>query len=84
MKVTVIEKERKSINWRELPLGTVVEFVDGVQAVVVNDKDGKDGKGMLLLNYRDGSDFLDIAAGYKTEPVAKIVGKLTGVTVEEI
>lgn len=81
MKITVNNKKiEQNINWCELPTGTVVEHNDGVVSLVYSEKGTKQ---LFLLNYTGGETWLGgQAAGYRTVPVAKVLGVIKEIVVE--
>jgi len=70
------EKKQKPIDWRTLPARTVIEFEDGVEAVVFDD--GEHPR-LFLLSYVSGDPWFMLADGYEDVPVKKVLG-----TIEEI
>ena len=75
MKVTVnTKKENLSIN--EMETGTVFEYKDGSIGLKLCTE------GVLLLSYTGGNLWLDLAKGYLTMPVEKVLGQLTEIIVE--
>lgn len=83
MKITAKPKvkEAQKINWRELPIGTIVRFTDDVTAMVFSNSDSTKRR-LLLLNYTDGTLWLREALGYKTITIAEVLGVLTEMVVE--
>lgn len=83
IKVTVRknEKTEEKIDFEKLPFGTVVEFHDGVKAVVYQgvSLEGKT-KEMLLLNYLEGYEPAQ-ALGYKSHKIIKVLGTIKEVIV---
>lgn len=79
-KITVRESEKKQapIDWRTLPVGTVIEFEDRVKAVVFGGDHVADNR-LVLLAFPDGDPWFVSALGYEKEAVAKVLG-----TIEEI
>ena len=85
MKVTVkpkTQKENQKVPFDEIPVGYVyvAKYTNGPIALKLNC-----GEAVLLRHYDDlpGSDFFEIAAGFKGEPAIKVLGKLTELIVEE-
>ncbi|KKN66052.1 hypothetical protein LCGC14_0475300 [marine sediment metagenome] len=84
MKVTINKKpvkvEEKVIDWKTLQGGTVVKFCDKSVGLVY-DKSAKFEKGMVIIS---GIDRPTIADGYRSMEITKVLGKLTGIIVDEI
>ena len=79
MKVTIepkVEAPKKCTKDVDLEVGTVFEYRGGVVAVRIKNNR------VLLLNRPDGNNYLELAQGYLGCTIEKILGKLTGITVE--
>lgn len=89
MKITEVKNKAKvqeTIDWRKLDLGTVIEFMTGAKAVVMRDANDRDRQGLLLLVHGGGAnnlDYYETASGYKSVPVARIIGKIEEIIVKE-
>ena len=90
MRITVKEKEQvelKTFNLVDLEPGTIIQFAisDSPVGLVISNGMG-DNNIVLLCHYADkvNNDWFEIARGWKTMPITKILGKLTGITVEPI
>ena len=80
MKITVRRKnpeKKKAINPVDISTGTIFEFDDKTIGLKLHNEE------IVLLNYVDGSTWCELASGYKTEPVTKILGRLSEIIVEE-
>ena len=88
MKITEIINEvvQESIDWRKLDLGTVIEFITGVKAVVMRDANDRDRPGLLLLTHGDvrDTDYYETASGYRGVPVVRVIGKIKEIIVEAV
>ena len=87
MKITVNEKpvEEKPIDWRKLPIGTVVGFENG--AVGITYLDFSDGRrGIILVQGCEGCNYgPERLAVYEDDvAIVRVLGKLTEIIVEEL
>ena len=85
----IIIKEKKSVQLKtfsfvDLEPGTVIQFAifDSPTGLVISN--GTDGKDIVLLCHIPEHDWFEIARGWKTMPIAKVLGKLTEIVVEPI
>lgn len=77
MKITILPiKLTQMPIISEMKTGTVFEFEDGVSALKLSEGQ------VLLLNYRTGETYLDLAKGYLSVPIKKILGQIVEVVVE--
>lgn len=88
MKITINRKEKcqGEIDWKTLPVGTVVEFETGIRAVRYDgyskmSDDQCEPQLLLLATVYD--IVFDQAAGYLDIPIVKVLGKITEIIVEE-
>lgn len=77
MKITMAQtKLSKMPTIQKMETGTVFEFVDGVIALKLTNEQ------VLLLTYTSGNTYLDVAKGYLTKPIKKILGQIAEIVVE--
>ncbi|KKK56720.1 hypothetical protein LCGC14_3061700 [marine sediment metagenome] len=83
MKITIKNKEKhpKIIIWQSFPCGTMIEFNDGIRAMVIENV--YEQKELLLLSHWLNGGRFELARKYKTYPVAKILGTIKEIIVEK-
>jgi hypothetical protein len=83
MKITIKEsvQKQKKIKLEELEPGTIIEFdvIDSPSGLVFDSTKGKE---ILLLTLAPDIPWFEIAMGWKTMPIRKILGKLTEIVVD--
>lgn len=80
MKITIRPKKEvveKKITLNEIKPGAIFEYDGGVVALKVRYNE------VVLLKYTQGDDWFELADGYKTEPVKRILGRLDEIIVVE-
>lgn len=86
MKITIVENdqsEQKEINLQDLEPGTVFEFVGGAIGLAILNVDADQNEAVLLIHGGGGDTWFKLALGFKHAIIEKVIGKLTGITVEE-
>jgi len=90
MRITIKEKksiQSKPVKLQDLKPGTIIQF-DISQSptglVISGDKDGNDIALLCHDHDTDDGDWFQIAMGWKTMPIAKVLGKLTEIIVEPV
>lgn len=81
--VKKIEREKKDVNWHELPRGTVVQLVDGIKAIVCAGLPDWNPY-LLILAYSDGSPYFGQAIDTESYRVEKVLGAVTNIDVEGV
>jgi len=77
MKITKREPKELEKSFKKIEPGTIFKYEDGVVALKI------DGNEAVLLNYlADKSDRFELAKGYKTFAIKRILGKLVEIVVE--
>lgn len=78
MKITIKPKEKveEVITYDNLKPGTVFEYRTGVIALKLDH-----GEAVLLKHTIEGLDYFDVAVGYKTSPIRKILGHVDEIIV---
>jgi len=87
MKITIKEKEQvqsKTFSLINLEPGTIIQFAIANSPIGLVISNGTGGKDIVLLCHTVGDDWFEIARGWKTMPIAKVLGKLTEIVVEPI
>ena len=89
MRITIKEKrsvQSKPINLEDLEPGMVIQFGIDKSPIGLVISDGKGGNDIVLLcHYADDDNgWFQIAMGWKTMPIVKILGKLTEIVVESV
>lgn len=76
MKITVREKQEKTIPYDEIKPGQVYEIENGTKLLKLKEQNA------IVLSYSDGRDWLGIARGLKIFPAVKILGTIKEIIVE--
>ena len=89
MKITIKEKEQvqsKTFSLINLEPGTIIQFAIANSPIGLVISNGTGGKDIVLLyhNVEVEDDWFEIAVGWKTMPITKVLGKLTEIVVEPI
>ena len=87
MKVTIKKstEPKQLLRLEDIEFGSIIEFDtnDSPIGLVISSID--DSRDIALLKHSiDGLDWFQLAAGWKTQPIKRILGKLTEIIVEPI